>query len=65
MTEPRPYFPGGRPVRALVAEEFRPDMTAPAKAVNGVRQPPADDRCEACGYLLAAIGHKVTCGDGS
>lgn len=53
----RPYFPGGRPVRALVAEELRPAMAAPAREQAA---PPAS-RCEACGYLTTAIGHKISC----
>jgi|SRR5579859_501047 len=66
----RPYFPGGRPVRALVAEEFRAAMAPPARKQAApppqpeLAEPPAS-RCERCTYLTTAIGHKITCEDRS
>ncbi len=82
----RPYFPGGRQVRALVAPVFRdamppaagreepavrpdPDpapppgpVTPPGAQPEAAASPAA--RCEQCGYLTTAIGHKITCEPG-
>jgi hypothetical protein len=64
----KPYFPGGRPVRALVAEEFRAAMAPPAREEPEPAPAPEPEpatlparRCDECGYLTTAIGHRIAC----